>query len=104
MEGLRGDGGERLVEEIPQMGSQFFNPKLVNLLTPLSLFGAKRYLHSLFVGKFSLSFQNHHVNRRLVLETCCEEINVKYFVKLQFCLEEVRETKRTHLDLSIVVK
>ena len=92
--------GERLVEEIPQMGSQFFNPKLVNLLTPLSLFGAKRYLHSLFVGKFSLSFQNHHVNRRLVLETCCEEINVKYFVKLQFCLEEVREIKRTHLDFS----
>ena len=41
----------------------------------------------------------HHVNRRLVLETCCErKINVKSFVKLQFCLEEVRENERTHLD------
>ena len=37
------------------------------------------------------------MNRRLVLETCCEEINVKYFVKLQFCLEEVREIERTRL-------
>ena len=82
MEGLRGDGGERLVEEIPQMGSQFFNPKLVNLLTPLSLFGAKRYLHSLFVGKFSLSFQNHHVYRRLVLETCCEINKCKVFCQI----------------------
>ena len=55
MVGLGGDGGERIEEEIPQMGSNFLKPKLVNLLTPLSLFGAKRYLHSLFVGKF-LSF------------------------------------------------
>ena len=39
------------------------------------------------------------MNRRLALETCREEkINVKSFVKLQFCLEEVRENKRTHLE------
>ena len=64
---------------------------------PLSLSGDKRFLHLLFIGKYCLSFQNHHVNRRLVLETCCEEINVKSFVKLQFCQEEVREIERTRL-------
>ena len=40
--------------------------------------------------KLITSYQNHHMNRRLVLETCCEEKNVKSFVKLQVCLEEVR--------------
>ena len=41
------------------------------------------------------------MNRRLALETCREEeeINVKSFVKLQSCLEEVRENKRTHLKI-----
>ena len=38
------------------------------------------------------------MNRALVVETCCEEINVKSFVKLQFCQEEVREIERTRLD------
>ena len=84
MVGLRGDGGERFEEEIPQMGSNFLIPKLVNLLTPLSLFGAKRYLHSLYVGKFCHSFKNHHVNRRLILETCCEENKYKTFVNCNF--------------------
>ena len=52
MEGLRGDGGERLdEEEIPQMGPDFLNPKLVNLLTPLSLFGAKRFIYILCLLK-----------------------------------------------------
>ena len=41
--------------------------KLVNLLTPLSLFGDKRNIHSLFVGKFS----------RLLLKTCCEKNKCK---------------------------
>ena len=41
-------------------------------------------------------YQNHQqVNRALDVETCCEEIDVKSFVKLQFCLEEVREIERT---------
>ena len=78
MEGLRGDGGERLEEKIPRMGAEVSNPKLVNLLTPLSLFGAKRYLYSLFVGMFILSFQNHHV----VLETCCEKNKCKIFCQI----------------------
>ena len=39
------------------------------------------------------------MNRTLVVETCCEEINVKSFV-LQFCQEEVREIERTRLDLT----
>ena len=60
---LRGDGGARLIEEKPQMGFDFLTPKFVNLLTPLSLFGAKRYLHYLLVEKFCLSFKNHQVNR-----------------------------------------
>ena len=51
MEGLRGDGGERLEEEIPRMGAEFLNPKLVNLLTPLSLFGAKRFIYILCLLK-----------------------------------------------------
>ena len=42
---------------------------------------------------FSLSYQNQDV------ETCCEEINVKSFVKLQFRLKEVRETERTRWNL-----
>ena len=102
MVGLRGDGGERLVEEKPQMGSSFLKPNS-SLLAPLSLSGTKRFLHLLFVAMFSLSYQNHHVNRRPVLETCCEEINVKSFVKLQFCLEEVREIERTRLDVLIIL-
>ena len=39
------------------------------------------------------------MNRALDVETCCEEINVKSFVKLQFCLEEVREIERTRLEV-----
>ena len=78
------------------VGFSFLKPNL-NLLSPLSLSGVKRFLHLLFFGKYCLSFLNHHVNRRLELETCCEEINVKSFVKLQFCQEEVREIERTRL-------
>ena len=44
------------------------------------------------------------MNKRLVLETCCEIINVKSFVELQFCLEEVREIERTRLDNSTLVR
>ena len=72
--GLRGDGEERLVEEMPQMGS--------DLLASLSLFGDKRYLLSLFVGKFILYYQHHHVNRRLDLETCREKDKYKIFSQI----------------------
>ena len=82
---LRGDGGARLIEEKPQMGFDFFSPKFINLLTPLSLFRAKRYLHYLLVVKFCLSFKKHHVNRR----SCPRNINVKS-TKLQYCLKKVR--------------
>ena len=58
------------------------------------------FYNCLFVAMLSLLFQNHHVTRSLDVETCCEEINVKSFVKLQFCQEEVREIERTRLDLS----
>ena len=45
------------------------------------------------------------MNRTLVVEKCCErKINVRSFVKLQFCREEVRETERTRLDLSSKLK
>ena len=44
------------------------------------------------------------MNRALDVETCCEEINVKSVVKLQFCHEEVTETERTLLDLNIFHK
>ena len=47
------------------------------------------------------SSRYHHVNRTLVVETCCErKINVKSFVKLQFCREGVREPEGTRLDLA----
>ena len=55
------------------------------------------FYNCLFVAMLSLLFQNHHVTRSLDVETCCEEINVKSFVKLQFCQEEVREIERTRL-------
>ena len=42
------------------------------------------------------------MNRTLVAETCCEEINVNIFLKLQLCLEEVRETERTLLNSSAI--
>ena len=49
---LRGDGGARLMSH-----RDFFSPKFINLLTPLSLFGAKRYLHYLLVEKLCLVIQ-----------------------------------------------
>ena len=45
---------------------------------------------------FSLSYQNQDV------ETCCEEMNVKSVVKLQFRLEEVRETERTRWNFALI--
>ena len=75
-----------------------FKTQITSLLSPLSLSGGRRFLRLFVCWKVSLSYQNHHVNRALVVETCCEEINVKSFVKLQFCQEEVREIKRTRLD------
>ena len=42
------------------------------------------------------------MNRTLVAETCCEEINVNIFLKLQLCLEEVREAERTLLNSSAI--
>ena len=75
---LRGDGGARLIEEKPQMGFDFLTPKFVNLLTPLSLFGAKRYLHYICLLK---SFLCHSKTTTWtggpVLETCCEKNKCK---------------------------
>ena len=75
---LRGDGGARLIEEKPQMGFNFLTPKFVNLLTPLSLFGAKRYLHYICLLK---SFLCHSKTTTWtggpVLETCCEKNKCK---------------------------
>ena len=42
------------------------------------------------------------VNRTLVVETCCEINQCKtlnYFIKLQFCQDEVREIERTRLEM-----
>ena len=79
------------------IGVQFFKTQITSLLSPLSLSGGRRFLRLFVCWKVSLSYQNHHVNRALVVETCCEEINVKSFVKLQFCQEEVRKIERTRL-------
>ena len=44
------------------------------------------------------------VNKTPVIETCCErKMNVKSFVKLQFCQEEVREIGRKHLAVQKVI-
>ena len=53
---------------------------------------------------FSLSIENHHMNRTPAVETCCErKIYVKSFVKLQFCQEEVGEIEEEkRLDLLIM--
>ena len=60
------------------MGFNFLTPKFVNLLTPLSLFGAKRYLHYICLLK---SFLCHSKTTTWtggpVLETCCEKNKCK---------------------------
>ena len=63
------------------VGFGFLKPNL-SLLSPLSLSGAKRFLHLLFIGKYCLSILNHHVNRRLELETCCEINKCKNLCKI----------------------
>ena len=84
------------MEEIPQMGPNFLTK--ISLFDPTFTFRGQK-MPTFFVSLESLVFfVNHHVNRRLALETCREEeeINVKSFVKLQSCLEEVREKIKEH--------
>ena len=62
---LRGDGGARLIEEKPQMGFDFFNPKIRKSFDSTFTFWSQKISTLyLLVEKFSLSFKNHHVNRR----------------------------------------
>ena len=56
-------------------------------------------IQSVVCCKVYHSFQNHHVNRALVVETCCEEkINANLLSKSQILPAEVRETEQTTLN------
>ena len=70
------------------LGFVFLNPNSQVFCPHFHFLGPEDFYNSLFVAKFTLSFQNHHVNRTPDVETCCAEKKYKIFVKLQFCLEE----------------
>ena len=46
--------------------------------------------------KFSLSYQNHHVNRVLDVETCCAENKYKIFVKVAILPRKRSEKLKEH--------
>lgn len=87
---------------INPIGVQFFKPKLQVFCPHFHFLGAEDFYDHLFVGKLvCLIKTTTWTGRYVVVETCCEEINVKSFVKLQFCQEEVREIERTRLELKV---
>ena len=80
--------------------NSFFKTKFKSFVPTFTFWGQK--ISTSFVCckvSFKTVFQNHHVNRAIDVETCCEEINVKYFVKWPFCLEPNRTPHHVvHMD------
>ena len=83
------------------LGFVFFKPKFTSLLSPLSLSGDERFLQLLFVEMFSLSYQNHHVNRALDVETCCAENKCKIFVKIAILPRRRSEKLKEHAWIDV---
>ena len=79
------------------LGFSFLNPNSQVFCPHFHFLGPEDFYNSLFVAKFTLSFQNHHVNRTPDVETCCAENKCKIFAANQKSFHKRRWLNRRSL-------